>query len=222
MNAIEHAWSFLTEARKIPSFATSDDRLKSGEWMIASIGGTNRDADLITECNHEVVVDSMLAIDPDGAAHDWINCSHWGVGWVKHLIVDPTNEAILKAVGEIGCALESYPILDESKYSEMEMQVHDDGACAECCSHCEIEKEQAGCHGDGSLGHQHTREACAARLREFVPESPERDALIAELRGEMSDDASEEDDAVDMLNEACGYRSIAWGWQDGDFGLWRI
>ncbi len=227
MNAIEHAWTFLIEARKIPSFATSDERLKSGEWMIASIGGTNRDADLVTECNHEVVVDMLHEIDPDGAAHDWINCSHWGVGWVKYLIATPAPElallghAILKAVGEIGCALEDYPILDESRHSEMEMEWHDEGKCDGHCSHCEYEREarrnvSPGCYGDGRFGHQHTRERCAELLESFGY----RGTLIDDLRGEMSDDASEEDDACDWLEENATHATATWGWQDGDFGLW--
>jgi hypothetical protein len=222
MNAIEHAWGFLTEARKIPSFATSDERLRDGTWMIASVGGTHRDADVVEASNHYTVADMLKEVDPDYAAHDWITCSHWAVGWVQHLIVDPSNEAILRAVGEIGCALSEYPILSENRHSQLEMEWHEEGKCGEGCSRCEAEKQDAGCYGDGALGHQHTREACAAKVEEIFVASPERDAVIAALRGEMSDDASEEDDACDMLNEACGYRAVAWGWQDGDFGLWEV
>lgn len=223
MNAIEHAWTFLTEARKIPSFATSEERLTEGGWMIASIGGTNRDADLITECNHESVVDALHAIDPDGAAHDWINCSHWAVGWVSHLIVDPTNEAVMTAVGEIGCALSEYPILDESRYSTMECDRHAEGKCGEGCSMCECEADdrrniKPGCYGDGANGHQHTRAKCADLLESLGCRDT---VLIDSLRGDMSDDASEEEDAVDWLEEHAEHATARWGWQDGDFGLWE-
>jgi hypothetical protein len=139
MNAIEHAWEFLIEARKIPSFATSDERLRDGTWMIALIGGVHRDSTALDAANAAEIRERLDAVDPDGAAHDWIRCSHWGVGWVQHLIVDPTNEAVLRTVGEIGCALADYPILNESRYSEMETEWHSEGKCGEDCSfdHCE-------------------------------------------------------------------------------------
>ena len=73
----------------------------------------------------------------------------------------------------------------------------------------------AGCHGDGALGHQHTRNQCASVL--LVHGGPPE--LVAALKGDMSDDAWEELEACDWLNERApeGY---LWGWQDGDFGLW--
>jgi hypothetical protein len=222
MNTIEHAWTFLIEVRKIPSFATSEERLNTGGWMIASIGGTNRDADLITASNHYTAADMLKEVDPDYAAHDWITCSHWAVGWVQHLIVDPTNEAVLRAVGEIGCALADYPILNELRYSEMELEWHSGGRCGEGCSYCEYEREarrdvEPGCYGDGALGHQHTRERCADLLESMGY----RGTLPAELRGEMSDDASEEFEACEWLEENAPHPTASWGWHDGDFGLWE-
>lgn len=221
MNPIEHAYEFLTEARKIPSFACLDDRLDDGGWLIASIGTTHRDADSVTQSNHEVLCAMLDEIDPDGAAHDVLHCGHWAVGWCDHVIVDPLNEAVLRVIGEAGCALADYPLLSDDHHSNLESEWHEEGKCGEGCSFCECEKEDAGCYGDGALGHQHTREACANTVEAHVDPSPEAVAVITALRGEMSDDAWEEDEACDMLNAACGYKSVAWGWQDGDFGLWR-
>lgn len=237
MKPIEHAYDFLVEARKIPGFATSDERLSDG-WMIATIGTTHRDADTLTECNHDVLVDMLAEVDPDGSSHDTIRASHWGVGWVRHIIVDPANEAVLRVIGEAGCALEEYPILSESAYSEACMEAHIAGECGEDCEgygeHCPTchgpaedhgycDRHEptylAGCYGDSVSGHQHTRNRCADIL-----ETEGGDAeLVAALRGEMSDDAWEQDEACDYLNaETEGDRALGtwWGWQDGDFGLW--
>ena len=89
-------------------------------------------------------------------------------------------------------------------------------------------KLQLGCHGDGSLGHQHTRIRCAM-LIEAVAWSLRHPGnaqcgreIAAELRGEMSDDASEEDDACSWLEENAPQDGASWGWQDGDFGLWPL
>lgn len=84
---------------------------------------------------------------------------------------------------------------------------------------------EIGCYGDGANGHEHTRKRCAAALTAFAERAPREDAnaalaLAAELRGDMSDDASEEYDACDWLNEYVAHPSASWGWQDGDFGLW--
>lgn len=88
-----------------------------------------------------------------------------------------------------------------------------------------------GCYGDGAFGHQHTRERCAAKLQQLarILESTDNpkyacklraiDGLIDELRGEMSDDASEELDACELLNEHTPSEAH-WGWDQGDFGLW--
>ena len=86
-----------------------------------------------------------------------------------------------------------------------------------------------GCWGDGACGHQHTRNCCAAAIYYFVGENftgrgqpaPEgTQAIIDELKGDMSDDASEESDAEAWLNDHAPFDGCFWGWQDGNFGLW--
>lgn len=84
----------------------------------------------------------------------------------------------------------------------------------------------AGCYGDGTFGHQHTRERCAdminsvARYLGHPGERTTGQELVAELLGEMSDDASEEYDACEWLNEHAPREGHSWDWQEGDFGLW--
>lgn len=77
----------------------------------------------------------------------------------------------------------------------------------------------AGCYGDGTHGHQHTRARCADTIESLAGGSDYAE-IIAALRGEMSDDASEEDDACEVLEQIACMAGHSWGWQDGDFGLW--
>ena len=86
---------------------------------------------------------------------------------------------------------------------------------------------ELGCYGDGSLGHQHTRERCAEMILDVASGLDgdyyyEGIALVSQLRGPMSDDASEEDEACGWLTDHCSQANAWWGWQDGDFGLWAI
>jgi hypothetical protein len=83
-----------------------------------------------------------------------------------------------------------------------------------------------GCYGDGANGHQYTRiraamliEAYAWAMRHPGNAQCGRD-IATELRGDMSDDASEECDACDWLNENMPHDGATWDWHDGDFGLW--
>jgi len=79
-------------------------------------------------------------------------------------------------------------------------------------------KWDLGCYGDGTFGHQHTRERCA----EIVTSGAGPLKICRALQGPMSDDAQEEYDACDWLNETCAVYGAVWSWQDGDFGLWPI
>ena len=56
-----------------------------------------------------------------------------------------------------------------------------------------------GCWIDGAFGHDRTRMLLACMIRFAAPESH----LIAELEGPESDDLSEEDDALELLNGHC-------------------
>lgn len=79
-------------------------------------------------------------------------------------------------------------------------------------------KEDIGCHADASLGHQHCREALAQRIEAIDDSTPKQwTDLAASLRGDMSDDASEEDIALEILDEHCD--GVAFVFQDGDLML---
>lgn len=65
-------------------------------------------------------------------------------------------------------------------------------------------KADVGCYADGAFGPDYCREVLADLL-ESLPEAQtdEIKQLADELREDMSDDASEEYDAIDILNSHC-------------------
>lgn len=81
-----------------------------------------------------------------------------------------------------------------------------------------MRRYKEGCWGDGSFGHQHVRERLAALIDEF-------DEDIAEqLRAEMSDDAEEENVALEILNNNTSDENglKVWEFVDGDLMLSRL
>jgi hypothetical protein len=57
--------------------------------------------------------------------------------------------------------------------------------------------EDAGCYADGAHGHHHCRETLARLIEGIYP------LLAKEIRGEPSDDLSEEDEALSVLTDYC-------------------
>lgn len=88
--------------------------------------------------------------------------------------------------------------------------------------------DDVGCHADGSFGHEHARRRIANRLDivlmngDMISEDRDKEIreLISSLKGEMPDDAWDEDAALEILNE---YTEPGQTWQflDGDFGLYQ-
>jgi hypothetical protein len=121
MNAIEHleacAW-------KTPDSYAGFSPI--GDYCILS---RHRDANIIDESNWRVALASSDAKPWDNGddnfedrpmVYHW-RAGHCLVGWVEYLMVRAdADEDTLKRAGEIVCALDDYPILDEWDYSELE------------------------------------------------------------------------------------------------------
>jgi len=88
-----------------------------GDWLVSPIG-INRDSGLLAECNWKAQCAALESLGDSEAdnwqAHDF---GHWACGWYRVIIVRPGTKAH-KSVAEMACALESYPILDETAYCE--------------------------------------------------------------------------------------------------------
>jgi len=101
------------------------------------IMGKHRDSDALTRSNWDAAIrilsdawgEQIEEFAPDGyvtkpdaapAAYTF-SASHWAVGWCETLLVRPdAPERVLEAARDIEQRLESYPVLDESAYSELE------------------------------------------------------------------------------------------------------
>ena len=48
--------------------------------------------------------------------------SHWAVGWVEWIAIHQDDDKALEIADEIAAALEDYPVIDESDFSERELE----------------------------------------------------------------------------------------------------
>lgn len=81
--------------------------------------GRSRDSDDLEESNFHVMLERL------GGETDTVLVvreSHWAVGWVEWIAVHQDDERALKIADELVAALEDYPVLDESDWSERETE----------------------------------------------------------------------------------------------------
>lgn len=93
------------------------------------IAAQHRDSDILTRCNFQVaseslesIADTQQAFDDAGDSHVQIaRASHWAVGWCETLLLHhAAHPALIAEAERMARAMESYPVLDEDKYCEME------------------------------------------------------------------------------------------------------
>lgn len=88
----------------------------------ATLYGRHRDSDLLVQSNWETFLSELSeAIE---AGHVRVTCaSHWAVGWVETIRLEPTAPEAVKATAErLLVRLEDYPSLDDSRLSELEFE----------------------------------------------------------------------------------------------------
>jgi hypothetical protein len=127
-------------ASKVSDFGTTEERLLSGGWEMALIGGVHRDCDALDRSNARVLQRLLAEVDPDQTGWDIMHCSHWAVGWYDHLIVDPRHAGVMKVLTDAKEAMDIYPALDEMDWSDLECEDHANNECGEGCPigpHCE-------------------------------------------------------------------------------------
>lgn len=79
--------------------------------------GQHRDSDVLTRSNFEV---GLKRLGGESETVQVIREGHWAVGWVEWIKIDASDEKALKLADEMAAALEDYPVLDESHWSEKE------------------------------------------------------------------------------------------------------
>lgn len=109
-------------------------------WFVAL--GRSRDSRALEESNFRVLqarLDALPAMEVDDSrnAHGYhagraeviwervdgvqvVRESHWAVGWVEWIAIHESNEAALRVADDAMSAIEDYPILDESDWSDLE------------------------------------------------------------------------------------------------------
>lgn len=88
-----------------------------GDWLVAM--GQHRDSDILTRCNWNVLIGLL---EGPGLEDAYVieRESHWAVGWVEHLLINPACKAAVFIAKAAMKQIEDYPILDEDAFSTME------------------------------------------------------------------------------------------------------
>ena len=87
-----------------------------GHWLV--VVGRHRESDVLERSNFQVAQERLEKIDPDCCVVE--SETHWAVGWVEHLLVDPANARAVQEAEAMREAIEEYPILDEDHFSNLE------------------------------------------------------------------------------------------------------
>lgn len=97
--------------------------------------GKHRDSDLLTQSNFDVFLEALGG----ESEHVYIQRSnHWAVGWCETILIhEDAPEELLQEADDMLCALEQYPVLDDSDFSkrecEAEQEDFDNYLCSDLC-----------------------------------------------------------------------------------------
>ena len=93
-----------------------------GDYIFASV---NRDSSLLAQSNWDYIQKTFEKFDPEYVI-SW-RANHWAVGWIEYFGIDQNapDEMVIEAA-EIVAALECYPILDDSDYSDRQFEAVQD------------------------------------------------------------------------------------------------
>lgn len=80
----------------------------------------SRDSKIIEESNFRATLKALKKISEDGIIIE--TARHWGCGWIETLIIDPSNEKLVREATEILNALADYPIVDDEDFSNLERE----------------------------------------------------------------------------------------------------
>lgn len=81
--------------------------------------GQSRDSEALERSNFKCM---LAALGGESETVIVVRESHWAVGWVEWIAIHSTDSVALKIADEIKGGLADYPVVDESDYSETEME----------------------------------------------------------------------------------------------------
>ena len=86
------------------------------EYFSAGVG-QSRDSDALERSNFACM---LRAIGGESDTIHVVREGHWAVGWVEWIAIHESDAAALEIADEIRKALDDYPVIDESDWSERE------------------------------------------------------------------------------------------------------
>jgi hypothetical protein len=89
-----------------------------GDWLC--VMARCRDSGCLKVSNFETARKRLEAIDPGAVAVE--SETHWAVGWVETLLVNPDSPQAVAEAERIRESLEDYPVLDEDDLSDREYE----------------------------------------------------------------------------------------------------
>lgn len=81
--------------------------------------GQSRDSDSLERSNFACM---LKALGGESDTVQVVRESHWAVGWVEWIAIHQDDGRALQVADEIKAALEDYPVVDESHWSELEQE----------------------------------------------------------------------------------------------------
>ena len=97
-----------------PKGLNADD-YSIGDFMVVPVG-QNRDSNCLQISNFEKALERLGGESDAVQVHRF---NHWGPGWFEIILVDPKSDKV-KIAEQIEADLESYPVLDDEHFSNME------------------------------------------------------------------------------------------------------
>jgi hypothetical protein len=81
-----------------------------------------RDSDILTESNWKTALERLKPFENDGeeGGFQTVRFGHWACGWIEYLCVSDDSPGAIAEGNAIAEAIESYPVLDEEEFSQME------------------------------------------------------------------------------------------------------
>ena len=90
------------------------------DWLVGPVG-QNRDSGCLEQSNFQSMVKALEEVDESGEDFEIHRFGHWANGWFEIILIRPETKAA-ECAEEIENALENYPVLDDSDFSEREWE----------------------------------------------------------------------------------------------------
>ena len=109
----------MTEYKALKMWSMPSDY--AGEvWPAYYVGlGIHRDSSRVARSNFDVF---LRELGGESETVHVVREGHWAVGWVEWIAIHQDDETACEIADEMLCALDDYPVLDDTHLSELENQ----------------------------------------------------------------------------------------------------